>query len=71
MLILRSSFVKCLLFFGLPSSTIMATSDRNYRFLEKVPGYGRRRNDVLVFPQSSQSSVVYYFGGDIQVRIED
>ena len=50
----------------------MATSERNYQFLEKVPGYGHRKNDVLFFPHSAQSSanrIVYYFGGDIQVRL--
>ncbi len=50
----------------------MATSSNNdnYQLLEKISGYENRRNDVLLFPNSTKSSsksIVYYFGGDIQV----
>ncbi len=51
----------------------MATGSKNnnYQLLEKVLGYGSRKNDILLFPNSVKSAsngIVYYFGGDIQVR---
>ncbi|CAF1106689.1 unnamed protein product [Rotaria magnacalcarata] len=67
----RSCF-KFLMFFGLPYSTAMAKASNqiNYQLLEKVVGYENRKNDILLFSnsiQSSPKSIVYYFGGDIQV----
>ncbi|CAF1353174.1 unnamed protein product [Rotaria magnacalcarata] len=66
----RSCF-KFLMFFGLPYSTAMAKASNqiNYQLLEKVVGYENRKNDILLFSnsiQSSPKSIVYYFGGDIQ-----
>ncbi|CAF4156171.1 unnamed protein product, partial [Rotaria sordida] len=65
------SLFKILMFFGLPYSTTMATKSNhnNYQLLEKLVGYENRKNDVLFFPnsiQSSSNSIVYYFGGDVQ-----
>ena len=42
-------------------------SNKNYRLLEKVVGYENRKNDLLLFANSSRNKIVYYFGGDIQV----
>ena len=60
------------MFFGFPYSTTMATtfSNNNYQLLEKILGHENRKNDLLLFPNSIKSpsnSIVYYFGGDIQV----
>ncbi|CAF0947313.1 unnamed protein product [Rotaria sp. Silwood1] len=65
------SLFKFLMFFGLPYSATMTTKSNhnNYQLLEKVVGYENRKNDILLFSNSIQSSsntIVYYFGGDIQ-----
>lgn len=49
----------------------MATASAHFHRRENVIGYGERRNDLLFFPNQSEistQSVVYYFGGDIQVK---
>jgi len=38
-----------------------------YRLMEKVRGYENRANDLVVFPNDQTKTIVYYFGGDIQV----
>lgn len=48
------------------------SNSSTYELLEKVTGYENRKNDILLFPndgQTSPKSIVYYFGGDIQVTL--
>ena len=66
------SICKFLRFFGLPCSAAMATVSNNssHQLLEKVVGYDNRKDDLILFPNTtrpSSNSIVYYFGGDIQV----
>ncbi|UJR23051.1 hypothetical protein I4U23_026076 [Adineta vaga] len=48
-------------------TTAVSKMNNQYQFLEQISGYKNRKNDLIVFPNSCQvSSIIYYFGGDIQ-----